>query len=109
MAQVDLPTATATELQEFLEAGALTSTELVKLCLAQISKHNKNGFKLNAIISTAPEAEVLQVADGLDAERKERGPRGPLHGIPVILKVQSGRPVSMVCSDFDRIICVRRP
>lgn len=61
--------------------------KLVELCLAQIEKHNHASMKLNAVLSTAPKAELLKIASALDEERFTTGPRGPLHGIPVLLKV----------------------
>jgi amidase len=79
--------ATASDLQKLLDDGDITSEDLVNIYLAQIEKHNHHGMKLNAIISTAPRATVLTAARALDQERRVKGKRGPLHGIPVILKV----------------------
>ena len=52
--------------------------------LARIAAYEDSGPKLNAIITVNPRA--LETAAALDAERRSRGPRGPLHGIPVLLK-----------------------
>lgn len=87
MENVNVLTSTASELQALLSQNKTNSVELVKLYLNQIEAHNKDGLKLNAIISIAPRDELLAIATSLDAERAERGPRGPLHGIPVIVKV----------------------
>ncbi|QYT03683.1 Amidase domain-containing protein [Trichoderma simmonsii] len=79
-------TATAEELQDFLTSGSLSSLDLINIYLGQIEQHNKNGLKLNAIISTAPQHLVTEQARLLDAERARGSIRGPLHGIPVVVK-----------------------
>jgi len=56
----------------------------VELCLARIAAYDHAGPGLNAVLTLNPNA--LETARTLDAERKERGPRSPLHGIPVVLK-----------------------
>ncbi|KAL8806970.1 MAG: hypothetical protein Q9182_000951 [Xanthomendoza sp. 2 TL-2023] len=82
---MDLPlTVTATELQELLAEGKVSTVDLVKCYLAQIENHNHNGARLNAIISTAPRDNVLRLAQTLDDERKVGKLRGPMHGIPII-------------------------
>ena len=86
--QLDLLTATACELQERLENGTTTSEALVRMYLQQINKHNINGMGLRAMVSLRSEEELLSLARDLDAERlSPQGSRGPLHGIPVIVKV----------------------
>jgi amidase len=85
---LDLLTATAADLRKLLEAGEITSVDLVNLYLNQITKHNHQGLALNAIISTAPLDSLLDEATALDAERAKTGPRSRLHGIPIILKVR---------------------
>lgn len=87
MKDLQLLTASATELQALLRSGDLTSVQLVKACLDQIAKHDRSGLTLRAIVSTPPEAYVLSVADALDKERAAGNLRGPLHGIPIIIKV----------------------
>ena len=62
----------------------VTSVELVRQYLARIEAFDQRGPKLNAMIYVNPRA--LDDAAALDRERREQGPRGPLHGIPVILK-----------------------
>jgi amidase len=76
--------ASVLELQEAMEEGQLSAKELVMLFLEQIATYNQAGPKLNAIIEINPDA--LFIAESLDLERKDKGPRGPLHGIPVLLK-----------------------
>jgi Asp-tRNA(Asn)/Glu-tRNA(Gln) amidotransferase A subunit family amidase len=72
------------ELQAALGAGAVTSRQLVEGYLARIAAYDQAGPALNAFISLNPRA--LETADALDRERRERGQRGPLHGIPVVIK-----------------------
>lgn len=78
---------TAAQLQRLLEAKVVTSVDIVKLYLAQISKHNHAGLHLNAIISIAERDSLLVCAQELDYERSQGKVRGPFHGIPIILKV----------------------
>ena len=76
--------ATINDIQSAFDSGVLTSEELVKQYLARIKQYDKNGPKINSIITLNPQA--LKIAAELDAERKSNGARGPLHGIPVLLK-----------------------
>ena len=71
-------------LQAEMATGHLTSRRLVEYFLARIEAFDRNGPHLNAMTEINPEA--LAIADRLDAERREKGPRGPLHGIPVLIK-----------------------
>lgn len=75
---------TIPELQHAMESGELTSLELVDFYLARIAAYDDAGPELNSFIYVNPHARKEAVA--LDAERAESGPRGPLHGIPVVLK-----------------------
>jgi amidase len=72
------------EQQQMMEAGKLTSHALTSQYLARIKTIDKSGPRLNAIIEINPEA--LKIALEMDRERKLRRVRGPLHGIPVLLK-----------------------
>jgi Asp-tRNA(Asn)/Glu-tRNA(Gln) amidotransferase A subunit family amidase len=72
------------ELQAGMTDGRVTAERLVELYLERIAAYDQNGPRLNAVIHTNPNA--ARDARELDAERKARGPRGPLHGIPVLLK-----------------------
>lgn len=83
-AAIALQEATITELQNEMKAGRLTSRELVEFFLHRIESLDGNGPKLNSIIELNPDA--LDIANKLDAERKSKGARGPMHGIPVLLK-----------------------
>lgn len=83
-ATVDLADATVADLQAAMTRGTLTSEKLIQLSLARIKAYDDAGPKLNALILVNPSA--VEEARKLDAERKAKGPRGPLHGVPVILK-----------------------
>jgi amidase len=75
---------TVREIQEAMEAGVLTSKELVMYYLYRIAKYDQSGSKINSILEINPDA--IFIAESLDHERKTKGIRGPLHGIPVLLK-----------------------
>ncbi len=83
-ATFDLTSAGVAEINAAFAAGALTSEKLTQLYLARIEAYEKNGPKLHALITVNPHA--LDEARALDTERKAKGPRGPLHGMPVLLK-----------------------
>jgi len=82
----DLPLTEATidELQQKMSSGELTSKSLTKLYLKRIEAIDKKGPSLNAVIEINPDA--LAIAESLDAERKAGKVRGPMHGIPVLVK-----------------------
>jgi amidase len=71
-------------LQRSMESGEVTSRRLVDLYLARIDAYDKQGPALNAIVAVNPRAR--EAADALDAERAGRRVRGPLHGVPVLVK-----------------------
>lgn len=81
---VEIDQATVAEINAGFAAGTLTSEKLVELSLARIAAYDRQGPKLHAVITINPKA--LESARALDMERKAKGPRSPLHGIPVILK-----------------------
>ena len=81
---VQIEEATVLQLQSALAAGSLTSRALTQHYLDRIARYDKAGPKLNAFILVNPRA--LEEADALDRERAAKGPRSPLHGIPVVLK-----------------------
>src|SRR4051794_35161446 len=80
----DLSTATIADIDAAMDAGALTSEKLLSLYLARIDAYDQKGPALNTIITLNPKA--LETARALDAERKAKGPRSPLHGIPILVK-----------------------
>lgn len=73
--------ATVADLQARMQAGRLTARALAEAYLARIRALDD---RTRAVLETNPDA--LAQADALDAERKAKGPRGPLHGIPVLIK-----------------------
>ena len=81
---VDLDSATIADLNAAFKAGTLTSERLVQLSLARIEAYDRKGPSLHAVLTLNPKA--LETARALDAERKAKGPRSPLHGIPIVLK-----------------------
>ena len=70
--------------QAQLAIGSVTSRQLVQRYLERIARLDASGPRINSIIELNPDA--LAIADALDAERARSGPRGPLHGIPILLK-----------------------
>ncbi len=76
--------ASIAELHDHLQRGELSSEELVNWYLERIENIDRAGPKLNSIIEINPDA--LSIARALDREWKASGPRGPMHGIPVVLK-----------------------
>jgi amidase len=85
MAAFNRLTTTAIELQELLSRGTLTSVNALNAYLEQIDTHN--GW-LKAVIAHPPRHGLLERAKLLDDERREGKMRGPLHGIPVLVKVR---------------------
>ncbi|HZC06569.1 MAG TPA: amidase [Ktedonobacterales bacterium] len=80
----EIEEATITGLQTQMARGDVTARRLTEMYLARIAAMNLAGPALRAVIETNPQA--LDIADALDRERQASGPRGPLHGIPVLLK-----------------------
>lgn len=87
-AALDLEEATLGDLQERMRTGALTSRALTQAYLDRIQALDRQGPALRSVIETNPDA--LQIADALDRERRDTGARGPLHGIPVLVKDNVG-------------------
>jgi amidase len=84
----ELDEITIPELQDGMKSGRFTARALAEQYLARIDEIDKHGPAVNAIIERNPDA--LSIADALDQERKAKGPRGPLHGIPVLIKDNIG-------------------
>ena len=87
LSEVELLTLDAAALQRLLSSGRLTSQTLVKQCLAQIQKHDRQHAHLRAVLDVAPYESSLRAAELLDAERAKGHLRGPFHGIPILVKV----------------------
>ncbi len=80
----ELDEVTINELQEGMRTGKFSGRSLTKKYLERIEDVDKNGPAINSIIELNPDA--LAIADSLDRERKAKGARGPLHGIPILIK-----------------------
>jgi len=72
------------DLQAAMARGAVTSRQLVDAYLARIAAYDQRGPRINAFVTLNPRAR--ETADALDRERAAKGPRGPLHGIPIVVK-----------------------
>jgi amidase len=81
---IEIDSATIADLNAAFKAGTLTSEKLVALSLARIDAYDRRGPSLRGMIAVNPKA--LDTARALGAERRAKGPRSALHGIPVILK-----------------------
>jgi amidase len=79
---------TLASLQDGMKSGKFTSRSLAEKYLARIGEIDASGPALNSVIELNHDA--LAIADALDAERQSKGPRGPLHGIPVLIKDNIG-------------------
>ncbi len=80
----DLLEATIADLQAAMTSGSLTSKELTRRYIQRVYALNEQGPTLRAVIQLNPDA--LKIAEALDTERRKSGPRGPLHGIPIMVK-----------------------
>ena len=80
----ELEEQTIADLRAAMAGGALTSRRLVEVYLERIQALDTSGPTLRAVIEVNPDA--LAIAEALDQERAAHGPRGPLHGIPILLK-----------------------
>jgi amidase len=80
----ELSELTIADLHEGMRAGKFTARALAEKYLARIEAIDRRGPTLRSVIEVNPDA--LTLADALDRERKDKGPRGPLHGIPVLIK-----------------------
>jgi amidase len=81
----ELEEATVADLQAAMKSGKHTAHGLAERYLARINELDRKGdLPLRSVIELNPDA--LAIASALDKERKEKGPRGPLHGIPVLIK-----------------------
>ena len=79
-----LTEATIADINAAFDAGTLSSEMLVERYLARIDAYDKAGPQLNAVLWV--NGDAIATARALDRERRDRGPRSPLHGIPVVLK-----------------------
>src|SRR5882724_4774879 len=80
----ELDELTIADLQAAIASGKFTCRSLTEKYRQRIEEIDRRGPAVNSVIELNPDA--LAIADGLDKERKAKGPRGPLHGIPVLIK-----------------------
>jgi amidase len=80
----ELEEATIEQLQQGLASKKWSARDLAEKYLARIAMLDRHGPAVNSVIELNPDA--LSLADELDRERKEKGSRGPLHGIPILIK-----------------------
>ncbi|MGB8987965.1 MAG: amidase [Candidatus Sulfotelmatobacter sp.] len=80
----ELDELTISDLQDGMKSGKFTSRSLVEKYANRIDEIDKHGPAINSVIELNPDA--LAIAATLDQERKLKGPRGPLHGVPVLIK-----------------------
>ena len=93
-------------LQEAMDAGDLTARELVDYYLDRIETIDRAGPELRSVIEVNTDASAI--ADALDTERQGQGPRGPLHGIPVLLKANIDTGDSMATSAGSLALATHR-
>ena len=84
----ELDEITVAELQEGMKSGKFTAHSIAQKYLDRINEIDKQGPAVNSVIELNPDA--LSIADSLDDERKSKGPRGSLHGIPILIKDNIG-------------------
>src|SRR5580692_3184929 len=80
----ELDEITISDLQDGMKSGKFTARSLVEKYSSRIAEIDKQGPAINSILELNPDA--LSIADALDQERKTKGPRGPMHGVPVLIK-----------------------
>jgi amidase len=80
----ELDEITVADLQAGMASGKFSARSLTEKYLARIHEVDKQGVELNSVLEVNP--DVLAIAEGLDKERAEGHVRGPLHGIPVLIK-----------------------
>ena len=81
---LDVEETTIAALQDGMTTGEWTARSVTEAYLARIEQLNLRGPALRALLETNPDA--LAIADELDRERRAQGPRGPMHGVPILLK-----------------------
>jgi amidase len=80
----ELDEITIADLQDGMKSGKYTARSLVEMYSARIDEIDKRGPAINSVLELNPDA--LSIAKSLDEERRAKGPRGPLHGVPVLIK-----------------------
>jgi len=103
----ELDEITIAELQDGMKSGKFTARSLVEKYQERIEQIDKQGPSVNAIIELNPDA--LSIAQALDEERKGKGPRGPMHGIPVLIKDNIGTADKMMTTAGSLALVGSRP
>ncbi len=103
----DIEEATIADLHDRMQRGELTSEQLVGSYLERIESIDRDGPRLNSIIEINPDA--LLTARSLDEEWRKSGPRGPMHGIPVVLKANIGTADQMYTTAGSLALANHRP
>jgi amidase len=103
----ELEELTVSDLQAGLTSGKFTAVSLTKKYLARIEEIDGQGPGINSVIEINPDA--LAIAHALDRERKSAGPRGPLHGIPVLVKDNIATRDSMSTTAGSLALCGSKP
>ncbi|MBT6147028.1 MAG: amidase [Gemmatimonadetes bacterium] len=80
----DVSSATIAQLQASMTTGERTAASITEAYLRRIDALDRQGPAINSVLMTNPDA--MDIATKLDRERREKGPRGPLHGVPILLK-----------------------
>jgi amidase len=80
----DLDEITIADLQDGMKSGKYSARSLVEMYSARIDEIDKHGPAINSVLELNPDA--LSIAKSLDEEQRAKGPRGPLHGVPVLIK-----------------------
>lgn len=83
-AEFELEEMSVAQLQEGMSSGRFTAVALAQAYLVRIDEIDKRGPAINSIIELNPDA--VAIAEELDRERKAKGSRGPMHGIPILIK-----------------------
>src|SRR5258708_7185812 len=80
----ELDELTIAHIQSGMKSGKYTARSLTQKYLQRIADLDKRGPAVNAVIELNPDA--LAIADALDKEYRAKGPRGPMHGVPLLIK-----------------------
>lgn len=105
--EFELDELTISQLQEGMKSGKFTARSLVRKYLERIDDVDKGGPAINSVIEINPEA--VSIAEALDRELKEKGPRGPLHGVPILIKDNIGTADRMMTTAGSLAMLGSRP
>lgn len=103
----ELDELTISELQDGMTSGKYSSLSLTDKYLKRIEEIDRSGPALNSVIEINPDAE--EIARSLDQERKQKGARGPLHGIPILIKDNIGTADRMMTTAGSLAMLGSRP